>query len=153
MNTFELGNFTVGSGDPFFILGPCGLEQEDFAWRMARALKEIADRLEIKFVFKASYDKANRTSVDSYRGPGVQEGCRILGEIGKDLGVPVTTDVHTPEEIEVAAKSVVDSLEMLTEKTKGNLNQAEDNMLKVATENLRKLLDDVSTDPLNTTDS
>jgi len=106
MKTFELANFTVGKGDPFFILGPCGLEDEDFAWRMARALKEIADRLEIKWVFKASYDKANRTSVDSYRGPGVEEGCRILGEIGKELGVPVTTDVHTPEEIEVAAKSI-----------------------------------------------
>mgnify|MGYP000055953644 FL=1 len=106
MNTFKLGNFTVGSGDPFFILGPCGLEEEEFAWRMARALKEIADRLEIKFVFKASYDKANRTSVDSYRGPGVEEGCRILGEIGKELGVPVTTDVHTPEEIEIAAQTI-----------------------------------------------
>ena len=106
MNTFELGNFTVGNGDPFFILGPCGLEGEDFAWRMARALKEIAGRLEIKFVFKASYDKANRTSVDSYRGPGVDEGCRILGEIGRELSVPVTTDVHTPEEIEIAAKHI-----------------------------------------------
>lgn len=106
MNTFELANFTVGSGDPFFILGPCGLENEDFAWRMARALKEIAERQKIKFVFKASYDKANRTSVDSYRGPGVREGCRILGEIGKELGIPVTTDVHTPEEIEIAAESI-----------------------------------------------
>ena len=106
MNTFELGNFTVGSGDPFFILGPCGLENEDFAWRMARALKEIADRQQIKFVFKASYDKANRTSVDSYRGPGVAEGCRILGEIGRELGIPVTTDVHTPEEIAVASKTI-----------------------------------------------
>jgi len=106
MNTFELGNFTVGSGDPFFILGPCGLEDEDFAWRMARALKEIADRQQIKFVFKASYDKANRTSVDSYRGPGVKEGCRILGEIGKELAIPVTTDVHTPEEIAVAAETI-----------------------------------------------
>jgi 2-dehydro-3-deoxyphosphooctonate aldolase (KDO 8-P synthase) len=106
MKTFQLAHFTVGSGDPFFILGPCGLEDEAFAWRMARALKEIADRLEIKWVFKASYDKANRTSVDSYRGPGVEEGCRILGEIAKELGVPVTTDVHTPEEIEVAAKTI-----------------------------------------------
>ena len=106
MNTFQLGNFTVGSGDPFFILGPCGLEKEDFSWRMARALKEIADRLEIKFVFKASYDKANRTSIDSYRGPGVKEGCRILSEIGKELGVPVTTDVHTPEEIKIAAETI-----------------------------------------------
>ena len=106
MNTFQLANFTVGSGDPFFILGPCGLENEDFAWRMARGLKEITDRVGIDFVFKASYDKANRTSVDSYRGPGVKEGCRILGEIGKELGVPVTTDVHTPEEIEIAAETI-----------------------------------------------
>lgn len=106
MKTFQLGNFTVGSGDPFFILGPCGLEDENFAWRMARALKEIADRTGIKFVFKASYDKANRTSVDSYRGPGAKEGCRILGEIGKELGVPVTTDIHTPEEVEIAAESI-----------------------------------------------
>ncbi len=106
MNTFELGKFTVGSGDPFFILGPCALEHEDFAWEMARSLCEIAERLNLKFVFKASYDKANRTSVDSFRGPGVREGCRILGEIGKSLGVPVTTDVHTPEEIEIAAETI-----------------------------------------------
>ena len=106
MIQFPLGNFTVGSGKLFFILGPCGLEEEDFAWRMAQALKEITDRLGVNFVFKASYDKANRTSVDSYRGPGVAEGCRILGEIGKELGVPVTTDVHTPEDIEVAAESI-----------------------------------------------
>lgn len=106
MNTFDLGNFTVGTGDPFFILGPCALEEENFAWEMARALDEIAKRLEIKFVFKASYDKANRTSVDSFRGPGVKEGCRILSEIGKSLGVPVTTDVHTPEEVEIAATSI-----------------------------------------------
>jgi 2-dehydro-3-deoxyphosphooctonate aldolase (KDO 8-P synthase) len=106
MNTFELGNFTVGSGDPFFILGPCALEEEDFAWEMARALHEIAKRLDLKFVFKASYDKANRTSVDSFRGPGVTEGCRILGEIGSSLGIPVTTDVHTPEEIKIAAETI-----------------------------------------------
>ncbi len=106
MKTFPLANFTVGSGDPFFILGPCGLENEEFVWRMARALKEIADRLELKWLFKASYDKANRTSVDSYRGPGVQEGCRILGEIGKELGIPVTSDVHSPEEIQIAAETL-----------------------------------------------
>lgn len=106
MNTFQIDHITVGSGDPFFILGPCGLEDEEFAWRMARALKEIADRTGIDFIFKASYDKANRTSVDSYRGPGVVEGCRILGEIGKELGVPVTTDIHTPEEVEVASESI-----------------------------------------------
>lgn len=106
MMTFPLGDFSVGTGDPFFILGPCALEDEEFAWRMARALHDIAKRLEIKFVFKASYDKANRTSVNSFRGPGVQEGCRILGEIGKALGVPVTTDIHTPEEVAVAAEHI-----------------------------------------------
>ena len=106
MNSFPLGNFILGSGDPVFLLGPCAIEDEDFAWEMARALHEIAQRLELKFVFKASYDKANRTSIDSFRGPGVTEGCRILGEIAKDLDVPVTTDVHTPEEIEVAAESI-----------------------------------------------
>ncbi|MGD1978807.1 MAG: 3-deoxy-8-phosphooctulonate synthase [Akkermansiaceae bacterium] len=106
MNTFSLGNFTVGSGDPFFLLGPCALENESFAWEMAEALAAIARRLDLKFVFKASYDKANRTSVDSFRGPGVREGCRILGEIGKSLGVPVTTDVHTPEEVGIAAETI-----------------------------------------------
>lgn len=98
MNSFSFRGIEVGAGRPFFILGPCGLESEDFAWRMVRALKEITTRLDVPFIFKASYDKANRTSVDSYRGPGLQEGCRILAEISKELDVPVTTDIHTPED-------------------------------------------------------
>lgn len=73
---------------------------------MARALKGITDRTGAPFVFKASFDKANRTSVSSFRGPGPQEGCRILGEIAKELGVPVTTDVHTAEQAEIAAESI-----------------------------------------------
>ena len=73
---------------------------------MARAIKEIAERTGIQLIFKASYDKANRTSVDSFRGLGVTEGCRILGEIGKELGLPVTTDIHTPEEAEIAAENI-----------------------------------------------
>lgn len=91
---------------PFYILGPCGLESEEFAWDMARAIKEIADRLGIQWYFKASYDKANRTSGDAFRGPGVKEGTRILGEISKELGVPVTTDIHTPQDAAVAAESI-----------------------------------------------
>lgn len=102
----KIGNLTLDPTFPFFILGPCALESEDFAWQMAHSLKEIADRTGIQFIFKASYDKANRTSVGSFRGPGVAEGCRILGEIGKELGVPVTTDIHTPEEAEIAAETV-----------------------------------------------
>ena len=103
---FQIGNVPVGGPTPFFILGPCALETEDFAWDMARSLKEIADRTGIAFIFKASFDKANRTSVDSFRGPGIHDGCRILGEIGKELGVPVTTDIHTEEQAEIAAEHI-----------------------------------------------
>ncbi len=89
-----------------YILGPCVLESEEFAWKMARAIHGIALERGLKFIFKASYDKANRTSIGSYRGIGVKEGCRILGEIGRKLGVPVTTDVHSPEEAEIAAEYI-----------------------------------------------
>ena len=102
----QIGNLTLDPSTPFFILGPCALESEEFAWKMARAIKEIAKRTGIQLIFKASYDKANRTSVDSFRGLGVTEGCRILGEIGKELGLPVTTDIHTPEEAEIAAENI-----------------------------------------------
>lgn len=102
---FKIQNVEVGNG-LFFILGPCALESEDFAWEMARSVKKIATDLGISFLFKASYDKANRTSGTSFRGPGVQEGCRILSAIGKDLGVPVTTDVHTAQEAEVAGEYI-----------------------------------------------
>jgi 2-dehydro-3-deoxyphosphooctonate aldolase (KDO 8-P synthase) len=73
---------------------------------MARALKEIAGRTGIPFIFKASFDKANRTSIDSFRGPGIHEGCRILGEIARELEVPVTTDIHTAEQAEIAAEHI-----------------------------------------------
>jgi 2-dehydro-3-deoxyphosphooctonate aldolase (KDO 8-P synthase) len=103
---FQIAHVPVGGPLPFFILGPCALENEAFAWEMARSLKEIADRTGIPFIFKASFDKANRTSVDSFRGPGIHEGCRILGEIAKELKVPVTTDIHTAEQAEIAAESI-----------------------------------------------
>jgi 2-dehydro-3-deoxyphosphooctonate aldolase (KDO 8-P synthase) len=73
---------------------------------MARSLKEIAERTGIHFLFKASFDKANRTSVDSFRGPGIKEGCRILGEISQGLGIPVTTDIHTAEQADIAAEHI-----------------------------------------------
>lgn len=103
---FQISNVPVGGPTPFFILGPCALESESFAWEMARSLKEIADRTGIPFVFKASFDKANRTSVGSFRGPGIEEGCRILGEISKELKIPVTTDIHTAEQAEIAAENI-----------------------------------------------
>jgi 2-dehydro-3-deoxyphosphooctonate aldolase (KDO 8-P synthase) len=105
-NSFQIQNVEVGTGKLFFILGPCALESEDFAWEMARSVHGIATRLGIPFLFKASYDKANRTSASSFRGPGVEDGCRILSAIGKELGVPVTTDVHTAREAEVAGEHI-----------------------------------------------
>ena len=102
--TFDIGNVTWGGSLPVFILGPCVLESEEFAWKMARALAAMTKAAGVPFIFKASYDKANRTSVKSARGPGLKEGCRVLAEIGKELGVPVTTDVHSPEDAKAAAE-------------------------------------------------
>ena len=97
---------TLGGAEPLFILGPCVIESEEFVWRMAKSLNELARAVGAQFVFKASYDKANRTSVKSYRGLGAREGCALLGAIGRDLGMPVTTDVHSSEEAEIAAEFV-----------------------------------------------
>jgi 2-dehydro-3-deoxyphosphooctonate aldolase (KDO 8-P synthase) len=102
----DVGPLKIGAGEPLFILGPCVIESEEFAWKMARALKDIAAAAGAQFVFKASYDKANRTSVKSYRGLGVKDGCAILAAIGRELGVPVTTDIHSPEEAAIAAEYI-----------------------------------------------
>lgn len=101
-----IGSVTLGGAAPLFLLGPCVIESEEFVWRMARSLKEVARAAGAQFVFKASYDKANRTSGRSYRGLGAREGCALLGAIGRELRVPVTTDVHSPEEAEIAAEFV-----------------------------------------------
>ena len=100
----SVGGCRLGGTEPLFILGPCVIESEDFVWRMARALQGVCAEVGAQFVFKASYDKANRTSGKSFRGLGVREGCRMLGEIGRELGVPVTTDVHTAADCAVAAE-------------------------------------------------
>lgn len=106
VRTVDIGSLKIGAGEPLFILGPCVIESEGFVWKMARALKDIAVAAGAQFVFKASYDKANRTSVKSYRGLGVKEGCAILAAIGRELGVPVTTDIHSPEEAAIAAEYI-----------------------------------------------
>lgn len=103
---FKIGTVTIGGKNLFLILGPCVLESERSAFRAARKLKEITSRLRVPFVFKASYDKANRTSSRSFRGLGLREGCAILAAIRRELGVPVTTDVHSPAEVEAAAEHV-----------------------------------------------
>ena len=96
----------LGGKKLLFILGPCVIESRPFTRRMGRKLKTICDGLDAQFVFKASYDKANRTSVNSFRGTTVRDGCALLGEIGGELGVSVTTDVHSPQEVEIAAQYI-----------------------------------------------
>ena len=105
-NSFEIGPVQVGGGQLFLIAGPCVIEGEAHVRTMADALQRITADLRIPFIFKASYDKANRTSVKSFRGPGLVEGTRILGRVARETGLPVLTDVHEPAHCEVAAEAV-----------------------------------------------
>jgi 2-dehydro-3-deoxyphosphooctonate aldolase (KDO 8-P synthase) len=97
-NPFEIDNIEVGKGRLLLIAGPCVLESEAHARTLAEAIQRIASDLKLPYIFKASYDKANRTSIRSFRGPGLVEGARILRAIAQDTGLPVLTDVHTPED-------------------------------------------------------
>jgi 2-dehydro-3-deoxyphosphooctonate aldolase (KDO 8-P synthase) len=107
----KLLNFTVGPDQPLFLIaGPCVVESEGLILDTAGKLKELTSRLGIPFIFKSSFDKANRSSQQSYRGPGMEEGLRILSEVKRQLGLPVLTDVHEDTAMaEVAA--VVDVLQ------------------------------------------
>ena len=102
----RIGPVTIGGKDLAFILGPCVIESEKFLWRMAERIAEICANESTPFIFKASYNKANRTSVRSYRGIDVREGSELLAAVGKKLKVPVTTDVHSPDEAEIAGKKI-----------------------------------------------
>ena len=97
-HSFNIGPVTVGAGRLFLIAGPCVIESETHARSLADSIQRIAADLAVPYIFKASYDKANRTSIRSFRGPGLVEGARILRAIAKDTGLPVLTDVHTPED-------------------------------------------------------
>src|SRR5256712_6700423 len=106
MKPLRVGKVTIGGKRPVFILGPCVIESEKFVRRMAKKIAEICAAEDIDFIFKASYDKANRTSVRSFRGIGVREGCEILSAIGRELKIAVTTDVHSPAEAEIAGEKI-----------------------------------------------
>ncbi len=95
---FDIAQIPIGRGPLFLIAGPCVLESEHHARTLAAQIQTIAANLKVPYIFKASYDKANRTSIQSFRGPGLLEGARILRAIAQDLAVPVLTDVHTPED-------------------------------------------------------
>jgi 2-dehydro-3-deoxyphosphooctonate aldolase (KDO 8-P synthase) len=103
-NDFEIGNVHVGAGKLFLIGGPCVIESESHVRKMADAIQRITSDLGIAYVFKASYDKANRTSVTSFRGPGLVEGSAILRRLAEATGLPVLTDVHEPAHCEIAAE-------------------------------------------------
>lgn len=106
------GPIRIGPGAPLLLIaGPCVLESGDLAWEIAREMKAITARLGISYVFKASFDKANRTSLDSFRGPGPEKGLRILGRLREEVRVPVVSDIHEPAQAEMAA-DVLDILQI-----------------------------------------
>ena len=112
MKQIQLDRVIIGGGAPFVLIaGPCVIEEEQKTMEIAVFLKKLTDRLQIPLIFKASYDKANRSSVYSYRGPGLNEGLRILKKIRKKLSVPILTDVHRFEEIKPASE-VADILQV-----------------------------------------
>ncbi len=106
MHEFEIGNVQVGQGKLFLIAGPCVIESEAHALKMASAIGKIAEDLKLPYIFKSSYDKANRTSIRSFRGPGVEEGARILAKVARATGLPVLTDVHDAHDVDRVAEAV-----------------------------------------------
>jgi 2-dehydro-3-deoxyphosphooctonate aldolase (KDO 8-P synthase) len=108
---FQVGDVRIGSGDIFLIAGPCVIESEEHAIRMAEIIKGVTRALEFPFIFKVSYDKANRTSIRSFRGPGVKEGLRILKKIKAEVQIPVLTDVHEVADVAKVAE-VADVLQI-----------------------------------------
>jgi 2-dehydro-3-deoxyphosphooctonate aldolase (KDO 8-P synthase) len=112
VHTVNIGPVRVGGGLPLVLVaGPCVIESEAHATGLAAAIRDIAARRGVPFIFKASYDKANRTSIASYRGPGLAEGLRILGRIKAEVGVPILTDIHEPAHAAPAAE-VADVLQI-----------------------------------------
>ncbi|HTN72945.1 MAG TPA: 3-deoxy-8-phosphooctulonate synthase [Methylomirabilota bacterium] len=108
----RVGSIEIGGGEPLAVIaGPCVIESRASALRHASLLKEAADRAGVPYIFKSSYDKANRSSVDSYRGPGLEKGLEILAEVKKKVGVPVLTDVHETEQV-ASVKEVADVLQI-----------------------------------------
>jgi 2-dehydro-3-deoxyphosphooctonate aldolase (KDO 8-P synthase) len=105
MQNIPIRDFLIGENQPLTVFcGPCVMEGEDFTLKAAEDLKEIFSHFPIQFVFKASYDKANRSSIDSFRGPGLEKGLKILQRVQTELNLPVITDIHSPEEAAMAGQ-------------------------------------------------
>ena len=107
LKSTPVGTIAIGPGAPLLLMaGPCVLESVDLAREIAQEMQAITTRLGISYVFKASFDKANRTSISSFRGPGAEKGLRILGRLRAEVGVPVVSDIHEPAHAELAADSL-----------------------------------------------
>ncbi len=100
----KLNNFEIGGDKLTILAGPCVIEDKDIIFETAEKLKEITTELDINFVFKSSYDKANRSSINSFRGPGIKKGLEILNEVKTKYNLPIVTDIHSPEEAAIAAE-------------------------------------------------
>ena len=111
MNIVKVGNFEIGNGDLVLLAGPCVIEDRERTLNIGKGIKEITERLGINYVFKASFDKANRSSYESYRGPGLEEGLKILADIKSKLKVPIVTDIHETIQAE-AVGEVVDIIQI-----------------------------------------
>ncbi len=109
--SFQIDGVRIGSGDLFLIAGPCVIESEEHALFMAEVIKGVTRSLNVPFIFKASYDKANRTSMRSFRGPGLVDGLRILKKVKDEVHVPVLTDVHEAQDVSKVAE-IVDVLQI-----------------------------------------
>jgi 2-dehydro-3-deoxyphosphooctonate aldolase (KDO 8-P synthase) len=107
MKTVVVGQYHIANDKPFTLLaGPCVLESRDHAFKMCKAIKDVTDRLGIQLIYKTSFDKANRTSVNAERGMGLDAALRVFQDIKKEFGVPVVTDVHAPEQCAPVAQAV-----------------------------------------------
>ncbi len=111
MNKINIGNIEIGGGKLFLMAGPCVLEGYERSLKIGRRAKEIADKLNLPYIFKASFDKANRSSIKSFRGPGLDEGLKILAAIKSELQVPIVTDIHESYQAEPVAQ-VADILQI-----------------------------------------
>jgi len=113
MRTFKINNITIGNEQPFVLIaGPCQIESQTHSEQTAGAIKEITDSLGIKLIYKSSFDKANRSSVNTMRGIGIDEGLKILNSIKHKFGIPVLTDIHETHQAQLAADAGIDVLQI-----------------------------------------
>lgn len=104
MKNIKLKDFEIGKEKLTILAGPCAIESEEIVFETAKTLKEICKKLDINYIFKASYDKANRSSINSFRGLGITKGLEILNKVKTELDLPIVTDIHTPDEAQIAAQ-------------------------------------------------